>query len=136
MSLFGGLFKRKPQVVPNGDTHTVREDAERSPYGRGRPFRFEPLTGSGPIPPSEPGMYYVRNSENEIQYIGETNDLRRRLGEHQRAGRILPGDTLDYKLARQDSCSKTRRVVETVKIQQHRPPRNRRAGGGGRPASH
>lgn len=58
-------------------------------YKSGRPNKYNPNTGEGKKPPSTPGEYRIRNEEtNKIEYIGETNDLNRRMNEHKRNGRF------------------------------------------------
>lgn len=57
-------------------------------YKAGRPSKYTPSTGSGKKPPSAPGEYRIRNAAGDIIYIGETNDLRRRMNEHRRSGKL------------------------------------------------
>lgn len=65
-------------------------------YKPGRPSKQEP--------PEKPGIYRWRNKETgDIDYIGETNNLKRRENQHER-----------------------------TKIEQHKPSLNQRAGGAGR----
>lgn len=118
-----------PSAVATPETES---DHRSGPYTRGRPFRFDPLSGDGTMPLGKPGMYIVRNQDNERQYIGETCDLMRRINEHLRIGDIQDCDTVDYMVADGRSSSKTRRIVESQKISIHRPPCNQRGGGGGR----
>ena len=76
-------------------------------YKPGRPSKYDPFTGKGSPPPSAPGEYRIRDAAGSIAYVGETNDLRRRMGEHLRRG----------------------------KLAQHDPPLNRSVGGEGRIAA-
>lgn len=57
-------------------------------YKSGRPYKYNPSTSEGNKPPSSPGEYRIRNEEGEIVYIGETNDLNRRMNEHKTNGRL------------------------------------------------
>lgn len=57
-------------------------------YKTGRPNKYNPSTGEGSKPPSEPGEYRIRDEKGNIKYIGETNDLNRRMNQHIRSGKI------------------------------------------------
>ena len=58
------------------------------PYKAGRPFRYDPAAKKGKTPPACPGEYRIRNARRELQYIGETNDLSRRMKEHIASGKL------------------------------------------------
>lgn len=105
-------------------------------YKPGRPIKYNPTTGVGRKPPSKPGEYRIRNASGTISYIGETNNLSRRTGEHIRSGKLSTGQegagSIEYKIADGRSSSNTRREHERQKIAQHQPPLNRSRGGEGR----
>ena len=107
-------------------------------YKPGRPAKYNPTTGVGSKPPASPGEYRIRNGEGDIVYIGETNNLNRRMGEHIRSGKLPTGSgsnsTIEYKVADASSTSATRRAHEQQKIAQHKPTLNKSRGGEGRPA--
>lgn len=107
-----------------------------SVYKPGRPIKYNPTTGAGQKPPSKPGEYRIRNGSGNIMYVGETNDLARRTGEHIRSGKLPSGEgcssTIEYKVADGRSSSATRREHERQKIEQHKPPLNKSRGGEGR----
>lgn len=109
-----------------------------SAYKPGRPNKYNPTTGVGQKPPAKPGEYRIRDAAGEITYIGETNNLARRTGEHQRSGKLPTGagqnSTIEYKVADGRSSSRTRREHEREKIAKHQPPLNKSKGGEGRPA--
>ncbi len=109
-----------------------------SVYKPGRPTKYNPTTGAGQKPPSKPGEYRIRNESGDIMYVGETNNLLRRTGEHIRSGKLPAGEdcnsTIEYKVADGRSSSATRREHERQKIEQHKPPLNKSRGGEGRPA--
>lgn len=54
-------------------------------YKTGRPWKYDPTTGAGHKPPNSPGEYRMRDGSGRITYIGETNDLARRMQEHIRS---------------------------------------------------
>ena len=108
-------------------------------YKPGRPNKYNPSSGKGQKPPAKPGEYRIRHSSSgEIVYIGECNNLARRMNEHIRTGKLPKGvgceATFEYKIADGRSSSSTRRKHERRKIEQHQPVLNMRGGGGGRPA--
>lgn len=59
-----------------------------SMYKSGRPSKYNPSTKQGNKPPSSPGEYRIRDESGRIVYIGETNDLNRRMNEHRRSGKL------------------------------------------------
>ena len=102
------------------------------PFGPGRYKRGEP----------EPvrGVYrYVDKNTNEIVYVGQSKNLRRRYQQHLR-GDKPPFDPntqhFDWKeqtfLSKVVSALMERQQKERDKIRQHNPPLNRNKGGGGR----
>lgn len=109
-----------------------------SVYKPGRPNMYNPTTRVGRKPPAKPGEYRIRDVDGSISYIGETNNLARRTGEHIRTGKLSTGQagagSIEYKIADGRSTSNTRREHERQKIAQHQPPLNKSKGGEGRPA--
>lgn len=57
-------------------------------YKPGRPKKYDPSTGKGQEPPSKPGEYRIRDEAGNIVYIGETNNLKRRMKEQIKSGKI------------------------------------------------
>lgn len=109
-------------------------------YKPGHPKKYNPTTGEGQIPPAKPGEYRICDEEGKIVYIGETNDLNRRMKQHIYSGKLkmdqvlIMGYTFEYKEADGRATSKTRRKHEQEKIKQHKPKLNKSKGGEGRPA--
>lgn len=103
-------------------------------YKSGRPVKYKPAAEAGNKPPAEPGEYRIRDAQGNILYIGETDNLARRTGEHLRSGKLPADGAIEYKVADGRSTSRTRREHEKMKIAQHQPPLNRSKGGEGRPA--
>ncbi len=105
-------------------------------YSSGRPRKCRPSENSGTKPPTKPGEYRIRDNDNVVKYVGETNNLYRRMKEHVRSGKCATGNTFEYKVADGRSTSRTRRAHEQQKIRQHKPYANKSVGGEGRPAKH
>lgn len=107
-----------------------------SVYKSGRPSKYNPSTQTGSKPPASPGEYRIRNKQGTITYIGETNNLKRRMNQHLYNGKMScgqnEGGTFEWKKADGRSSSVTRRKHERQKIEQHSPVLNRSKGGEGR----
>lgn len=107
-----------------------------SVYRCGRPAKFRPSLKQGSKPPAKPGEYRIRNNAGEITYVGETNNLNRRMNEHLRNGKMSNGQneggSFEWKVADGRSSSRTRRIHEQEKIHQHKPCMNCSIGGEGR----
>lgn len=110
-------------------------------YKQGRPKKFDPYSGGGSLPPAKAGEYRIRAKDEHdgaVVYIGETDNIRRRINEHMRRGKLkdaAPGScVVEYKEADGRSTSRTRREHERRKIAQHSPALNLSRGGEGRPA--
>ena len=103
-------------------------------YKPGRPHKYRPDTDKGIEPPHRPGEYRIRDDQNKVIYIGESNDLKSRMYEHIHSGKLQSGYSLEYQRADGRSSSQTRRQHEREKIAQHDPKLNRSRGGEGRKA--
>ena len=107
-------------------------------YKPGRPSKYNPSSRTGSKPPAKPGEYRIRDQNGKITYVGETNDLNRRMYQHTHGGKLSDprndGGTFEWKLADGRSTSSTRREHEQQKIAQHSPELNLSKGGEGRPA--
>jgi len=57
-------------------------------YKPGRPKKYNPSTGEGHKPPSAPGEYRIRDDKGNIIYVGETNNLNRRMNQHIKSGKL------------------------------------------------
>ncbi|RDD44700.1 hypothetical protein TrispH2_003343 [Trichoplax sp. H2] len=89
----------------------------------GRYNKSDP-SGSNP-PPSSQGVYRHTNSKNDVKYVGETNNLARRKGEHERSGKLKNIENFEYKRTHGNTSTKTRRKMETKLIHKNDPPRNK-----------
>ena len=73
------------------------------------------------------GIYaFIReNAHDPVRYIGQSNDIGRRLEEHRRSGKLVPG--LDRVERFPVRSQKDRDAVEARLIKKFEPARNRRA---------
>ena len=98
-------------------------------FDRGRYSRQNPPGGSG--------LYrFICKLTKEIVYIGETVNLEHRIRIHLQSDKPVSPEThhIEWKKTDGRSTSRTRRIHERKKINQHKPRLNRRGGGGGRRA--
>ena len=66
-----------------------------NPYKPGRPKKIKDLINERA--PHVPGEYRIKRDGET--YIGQSNDIGRRQGEHVRSGKITAGSTMEYKEA-------------------------------------
>lgn len=82
-------------------------------------------------PPEKIGEYYiVRN--HEMYYIGKTVNLKRRMAEHRKSGKLKVGDTFYYRIALLGASQETLANHERKMIEKYKPSGNRSKGGEGR----
>jgi hypothetical protein len=111
-----------------------RQSGTDSPVPCGRMNR-----ASGRFPrdlnlPARPGVYRFRNKKsNTITYIGQTNNMRRRIAEHVSTGTLnLWTHYVEYKEARPRTSKEALCQAEKAHIRRHRPRDNKYRGGNGR----
>lgn len=105
-------------------------------YKPGRPSEYRPFgSDNRNTPPKAKGEYRIINSENRnVEYIGVSNDLNRRMHEHMRSGKLNESNGIfAFKTSDQRASQARINDHEREKIRQHSPEKNLRAGGAGRP---
>jgi excinuclease UvrABC nuclease subunit len=100
----------------------------------GRPRVFDPKIQTIAALPGKPAIYRIVSRNNrKILYVGETNNLKRRIVEHTSVGKVPARlRTVHYMLASPAATYKDRRLVEKMHIERHNPRLNGSAGGEGR----
>ena len=103
-------------------------------YRRGRPNRYNVIKMDGVRPPKVVGEYRIRYKRlKRIKYIGITNDLERRMNEHEKKGRINDNAPyFEWMPALPDTPYKRLREHEKASISKHNPKINKNSGGGGK----
>jgi len=106
-------------------------------YRRGRPQKYNALTGEGNRPPNVVGEYRIRYSKwRRMKYIGITNDLERRMREHEKSGKINDhAPYFEWMAALPGTPYKMVREHEEESYRKHNPRSKKRHGGGGREPS-
>ena len=100
---------------------------------RGRPIRFRPSSpGSINKLPECAGIYYIHDAEGNIAYVGQAVNLRRRVKQHKKVGKIPEGGYVDCFRAKDGIAYDELDATERDKINKYNPPLNQRDGGGGR----
>src|SRR4051794_9164485 len=96
MSFFNFLGKvassaQKMAEQKQREINNNARNASGSALSPGRMRETDVIKGKNSTIPKEPGMYRHRNKETgEIEYVGQTNDLRKRQQEHARNGKYNP----------------------------------------------
>jgi hypothetical protein len=77
----------------------------------------------------------VARDSRAVEYIGMTNDIRRRIRQHiNESGLLIPDShVLHYQVPKPGTTEQHLKDWERYKIDLHDPAQNQRAGGGGRP---
>ncbi len=104
-------------------------------YKPGRPKEVHPLDGEKNKIPPKKGEYRIMGKDNKKPvYVGVTNNLRRRAGEHMNSGKLNDEHPVfAFKIADGRASQSRINDHERAKIKQHKPTLNKRGGGAGRP---
>lgn len=97
-------------------------------FNKGKPKRVRDIDEL----PSTRGEYRFRDEDGNVQYIGISEDLKRRAKEHRRTGKFRDGMSVDYMEANPDTSYRELREHERKSIKKYNPPLNKKAGGGGK----
>lgn len=98
----------------------------------GRPIRFRPSSPGSAKPPECAGIYYIHDSEGNVVYTGQAVNLRRRIYQHKRNGKIPEGGYVDCFKAKEGITYDELDLTKKEKINKYNPLLNQRSGGGGR----
>ena len=102
------------------------------PYEKGRPKKYDAVSGEGKKPPKAAGEYRIKDKDNNLKYIGISNDIDRRLKEHKKTGKINDSDRyVEWMAAKNGASYDDLRKHEREKIKQKKPSVNSRGGGAG-----
>jgi hypothetical protein len=84
--------------------------------------------------PDKPGVYRHKNKETgEVEYSGQTDNLRRRQQEHSRNGKLdTDKQNVAYSVAKADAQKDDLLKTEKDHIKRHNPSGNKTEGGNGR----
>lgn len=101
-------------------------------YNKGRPKKYDAISDAGNKPPKVAGEYRIKDKDNNLKYIGISNDIDRRVKEHKKTGKINDNDRyVEWMPAKQGASYDDIRKHERQKIKQKKPAINQRGGGAG-----
>ena len=111
-----------------------RERKKQSAISRGRMKKTDQIKGSSSNIPQEPGMYrHVNKQTGEIEYVGQTDNLRVRQQQHARDGKLNPStQDVHYSIAKSSATKDDLCETEKDHIKRNKPSGNKTKGGNGK----
>lgn len=127
MKIFGFTIPRK-----NPNCNSRKSGGSAIPPGRMR--ETDIIKGKDCSIPSEPGIYrHINKDSGEIDYIGQTDNLRKRQQEHARSGKLnTEKQKVAYSISKTNATKDDLLKTEKDQIRRHNPSRNTTKGGNGR----
>jgi hypothetical protein len=110
------------------------QNATGSALPSGRMKETDKIKGKDSPLPHDPGIYrHINKKTGEIEYVGQTNDLRKRQQEHERNGKLnTQTQYVQYGTAKKDASKDDLLRTEKDHIARHHPKGNTYEGGNGR----
>ena len=107
---------------------------DKSAIPRGRMKKTDQTKGSGCTIPDSPGVYrHVNKRTGEVEYVGQTENLRVRQQQHVRSGKLDPEKQwVEYSEAKPSATKDDLRNTERQHVERHDPSGNIYRGGNGR----
>ena len=133
MGFFDFVSDVAKSVVEKAEKEAEKSKS-RSAIPSGRMRETDVIKGSNSPLPSSPGMYRHRDKETgRVDYVGQTDDIRKRQQEHARSGK-LNTDTqyVQYSASKSGSSKEDLCNTEVDHIARHKPSGNSTKGGNGR----
>ena len=103
-----------------------------SALNSGRGIRYYPSKPEGKKPPECAGIYYIYDSGGNRIYVGQAINLKRRVYQHRRNGKIPKDGYVDCFKSKEGITYNDLDSTEREKIDKYNPPLNLRRGGAGR----
>ena len=109
---------------------TIQQQTSRFALNKGRMRTAKEISNL----PSQPGIYrFVNKVTGTVDYVGQTNNIKRRIGEHKRSGNLDSAiHNIIYGIAKADATRDALCFTEKHHIKKHRPVKNKTQGGNGR----
>jgi hypothetical protein len=132
MGLFDFLSDVAKRVVDSAEQQPRNSGGSAIPSGRMR--ETDKIKGAGSSIPHDPGEYRHRSkATGEVQYVGQTNDLRTRQQQHARDGKLdTDKQYVQYSAAKSGASKADLCKTEVNHIARHKPSGNTTKGGNGR----
>jgi hypothetical protein len=131
MGFFDFLGDVAKGMVDKAEKEASRRQSSLPP---GRMRETDQIKGQDSPLPHSPGMYRHRNKEtDEIEYVGQTNDIRTRQQQHAREGKLDTSQQyVQYAESRSGVSKDDLCRTEVDHIARHNPSGNTTKGGNGR----
>jgi hypothetical protein len=133
MGLFDILSKTL-SVSDQKDTASSQRGGATSALSPGRMRETDVIKGKDSPLPNQPGVYRHKDkATGETEYVGQTNDLRKRQQQHARDGRLdTTRQVVAFSVAKTDASKDDLCKTEIKHIARHKPAGNSTKGGNGR----
>jgi hypothetical protein len=134
MGLFDFLSDAAKSVLEKVEQEANRHSARGSALPSGRMRETDQVKGNDSPLPSSPGMYrHINKETGSVDYVGQTDNLRKRQQEHARTGKLDTDKQLvQYGVAKPDASKGDLCQTEVDHIARHKPSGNKTKGGNGR----
>lgn len=111
-----------------------KERAVKSAIKSGRMHKTNNIKGCESKIPQKPGMYrHVNKETGEVEYVGQTDNLRRRQQQHARDGKLdTAKQDVMYSVARNEATKDDLCDTEKAHIKRKKPSGNTTIGGNGK----
>lgn len=125
-----GFFDFLNDAAKKAEKRTNRQSALRA----GRMRETDKIKGSDSPLPKEPGMYrHVDKKTGNVDYVGQTDNLKKRQQEHARSGKLdTSRQKVQYGTAQSGASKDALLKTEVDHIARHKPSGNKTKGGNGR----
>lgn len=122
------------KVAEAAEKATEKERKKQSAINSGRMRKTDKIKGSQASIPQEAGMYrHVNKTTGEVEYVGQTDNLRVRQQQHARDGKLdTSKHDVHYSVARAESTKDDLCNTEKDHIKRKQPSGNKTIGGNGK----
>jgi len=134
MSFFETLKKGFSRLAEQQQRDLRRKQSNGSAIPPGRMKESDEIKGKNCSIPEKPGEYrHINRNTGEIEYVGQTDNLRKRQQEHARNGKLnTENQYVAYKEAKANATKDDLLNTEKDHIKRHNPSGNKTEGGNGR----
>lgn len=134
MGLFDFLSDVAKSVVEKAEQEANRRSSSGSALPSGRMRETDKIKGGDSPLPNSPGMYrHINKETGNVDYVGQTDNLRKRQQEHARTGKLdTDKQYVQYGASKSGASKDDLCKTEVNHIARHKPSGNTTKGGNGR----
>lgn len=134
MGMFDFLSDLAKGMVKKAEQEADRRSSSESALPSGRMRETDKIKGGDSPLPHSPGIYrHINKETGDVDYVGQTDDLRRRQQEHARSGKLeTDKQYVQYGVAKSSASKDDLCKTEVDHIARHKPSGNTTKGGNGR----